>query len=195
MVSAPQPPRYEAKAPQHWRQRACAARPPVAAPVIEAGLCTSKKGMDLQGGKGMRQVFSGMAMASLGLAIVLTLPTLPGVIRLSNGFPTSVMLRHSVLAVTPRSVSPTIQNCRLRLPRIRSTPPNHYKALEEGAGGFKVLEPAQRKQLPGTGQKDRRELVGEARSISVNGGARWDHHRYCHDERWHWSRHRGHARR
>jgi len=113
--------------------------PPVAAPVIEAGLCTSKKGMDLQGGKGMRQVFSGMAMASLGLAIVLTLPhtawSYPSFQRLpyvSDAAPFCAGCHSRSVSLPSRTAAEASKN------QVYTT--NTTRALEEGAGGFKVLE-------------------------------------------------------
>src|SRR5437870_4672081 len=103
--------------------------------------------MYLQGGKGMRKVFSGMAMASLGLTVVLTLPhttwSYPSFQRLpyvSDAEPFCAGCHSSV----SESYHPELP-AEASKSQVYTT--KHYKALEEGAGGFKVLEPAQRQQL------------------------------------------------
>ena len=75
----------------------------------------------------MHQFFYGMAVASLGLAVVVTFPTPPGAMRPFSGSRTSVMLSHFVRAVIPRSMRLIIRNCRPRARRRKSTPRNTTK--------------------------------------------------------------------
>ena len=95
----------------------------------------------------MRQVFYGIAVASLGLAVVVTFPhaawSFPAFQRLpsvSDGEPFCAACHSSVDA----SYHPELQ-AEASQAEVYTT--KHYKALEEGLGGYKPLEPEQRKQL------------------------------------------------
>ncbi len=95
----------------------------------------------------MRKVVYGIAMASLGLAVVLTLPpaawSFPAIQRLpivSDGEPNCAACHSSVSeSYQPELPAEASKN------EVYTT--KHYKALEEGGGGFRTVEPEQRKQL------------------------------------------------
>src|SRR5215468_4190735 len=95
----------------------------------------------------MRKVVYGIAMASLGLAVVLTLPpaawSFPAIQRLpivSDGEPNCAACHSSVSeSYQPELPAEASKN------EVYTT--KHYKALEEGGGGFRTIEPEQRKQL------------------------------------------------
>ena len=78
----------------------------------------------------MHQFFYGMAVASLGLAVVVTFPTPPGAMRPFSGSRTSVMLSHFVRAVIPRSMRLIIRNCRPRARRRNL----HHETLQSAGG-------------------------------------------------------------
>ena len=95
----------------------------------------------------MRKVLYGMAIASLGLAVVLTLPhaawSFPAFQRLplvSDGAPNCAACHASVNeSYHPELPAEASKN------EVYTT--KHYKALEEGGGGYRTVEPEQRKQL------------------------------------------------
>src|SRR5438445_3567409 len=95
----------------------------------------------------MRKVVYGMAIASLGLAVVLTLPhaawSFPAFQRLplvSDGAPNCAACHASVNeSYHPELPAEASKN------EVYTT--KHYKALEEGGGGYRTVEPEQRKQL------------------------------------------------
>jgi cytochrome c553 len=95
----------------------------------------------------MRKVFYGMAIASLGLAVMLTFPraawSFPAFQRLpmvSDGIPNCAVCHSSV----NESYHPELPEAASKGQVYTN---KHYKALEEGTGGFRTVEPEQRKQL------------------------------------------------
>ena len=95
----------------------------------------------------MRQIFYGIAVASLGLALVVTFPHaawgFPAFQRLpsvSDGEPFCAACHSSVDASYHPELSPEASQAEVYTTK-------HYKALEDGLGGYKPLEPEQRKQL------------------------------------------------
>src|SRR2546428_11055136 len=96
----------------------------------------------------MRQVFSGIAVASLGLAVVVTFPhaawsyasfqRLPFV---SDDVPACTLCHSSVDASYHPELPPEGSQAQVYTTK-------HYKALEEGTfPGYKTLEPEKRKEL------------------------------------------------
>jgi hypothetical protein len=95
----------------------------------------------------MRKVFYGIAVASFGLAVVVTFPhavwSYPSFQRLpyvSDAAPFCAGCHSSVSESYQPELPPEAAKAQVYITK-------HYKALEEGAGGFKVVEPEQRKQL------------------------------------------------
>src|SRR5215472_4117095 len=95
----------------------------------------------------MRKVLYGMAMASLGFAVVLTLPhtawSYPSFQRLpyvSDAEPFCTGCHSSV----SESYHPELP-AEASKAQVYTT--KHYKALEEGTGGYRTVEPEHRKQL------------------------------------------------
>jgi len=95
----------------------------------------------------MRKVLYGIAVASLGLAVVLTLPhaawSFPAFQRLpwvSDGVPNCTICHSSI----NESYHPELPEAGSKGQVYTN---KHYKALEEGAGAFRTVEPEQRKQL------------------------------------------------
>src|SRR6266571_3983717 len=95
----------------------------------------------------MRQVFYGIAVASLGLAVVVTFPhaawSWPAFQRLpyvSDGVPNCILCHSSVSESYHPDLPPEASKRQVYTEK-------HYKALEEGSGVFKLIEPEQRKQL------------------------------------------------
>jgi hypothetical protein len=100
-----------------------------------------------EGEEEMRQVFSSIAVASLGLAVVVTLPHAawgwPGFQRLPNvsaGVPNCILCHSSASESYHPDLPPEASKRQVYTEK-------HYKALEEGTGVFKLIEPEQRKQL------------------------------------------------
>ena len=95
----------------------------------------------------MRKVFYAMAVASFGLAVVVTFPhavwSYPSFQRLpyvSDAAPFCAGCHSSVSESYHPELPPEAAKAQVYTTK-------HYKALEEGTGGFKMVEPAQRKQL------------------------------------------------
>ena len=114
----------------------------------------------------MRNVCSSMALARLGLAVVLTLPptawSYPAFQRLpyvSDAAPFCADCHSSV----SESYHPELpaEASKNQVYTIK-----HYKALEEGTGGFKVLEPTQRQQL-----LDQTKKIYENSSVQLEASA------------------------
>src|SRR5947207_3237314 len=100
---------------------------------VAAYICTR---FSNEGGEGMRQVLYGIAVASLGLALVVTFPHaawgFPAFQRLpsvSDGEPFCAACHSSVDA----SYHPELQ-AEASQAAVYTT--KHYKALEEGLGGY-----------------------------------------------------------
>src|SRR2546423_1477187 len=95
----------------------------------------------------MRKVVYGIAVAGLGLAVVLVLP------HVAWSYPSFQRLPHV------SDAEPFCAGCHAsinesyhpELPaeasKAQGYTTKHYKALEEGAGAYKAVEPEQRKQL------------------------------------------------
>ena len=96
----------------------------------------------------MRQIFYGIAVVSLGLVVVVTLPyaawSNPSFQRLplvGDGSPYCAVCHSSVDASYQPEAPPEVSQGQVYTTK-------HYKALEEGTfAGYKPLEPEQRKQL------------------------------------------------
>jgi len=95
----------------------------------------------------MRQVFYGIAVASLGLAVVVTFPhaawSFPAFQRVpfvSDGVPNCTLCHSSANESYHPELPPEVSKGQVYTNK-------HYKALEEGLGAFRTVEPEQRKQL------------------------------------------------
>jgi hypothetical protein len=95
----------------------------------------------------MRQVFYGIAVVSLGLALVVTFPhaawsyaSFQRLPHVSDAEPFCAGCHSSVDAAYQSELPAEGSQAQVYTTK-------HYKALEEGTGGYKPLEPDQRKQL------------------------------------------------